>query len=425
MFEFALASVVAVLLIGFVGVLVLKGESRTEALNDARELTRLAGRGIVQPVVTDALVAGDPAARARVDQVVRSAVLGRGIARVKIWTPQGRLVYSDAPLPVAFTERLHPSELASLGSGAVVVDEHTNPARPYNRFERPLGPLLEIYLPIHTPSGQPLLFEGYQPSGEVSASARHLWVTFAPALFGGLAVLALVLLPLAWSLASRLRRREQERVALLARTVQASEDERRRIASDLHDGVVQDLAGVALSLASSSETVADRSPAHAAGLLAAAAGQTRQSIRALRSLLVDIYPPSLREEGLERALSDLIAGLTLRGVQTQLNYEPGVELSEDQEALLYRVAQEAVRNAAAHADARQLEVTVAEVAEGAALTVRDDGVGFPSEKARERKKEGHVGLSLLDDFVRDHGGRLHVTSEPEAGTTVTVEVDHG
>jgi two-component system, NarL family, sensor kinase len=240
-------------LIGFAGVEVLRGEGTTEALADAKELTRLAGRGIVQPVVSDALVSGDRSARRRVDRVARASVLGRGIVRVKIWTAQGRVVYSDAPLLVGSVYPLSVRELRSLRSGAVVAEQKPDLSRPENRFARSAGKLLDTYLPIHTPGGRALLFEAYLPANEVSASAHHLWVAFAPALFGGLVLLKLVQLPLAWSLASRLRRRQIEREALLARAIEASEDERRRIARDLHDGVVQDLAGVAYSLAATAE----------------------------------------------------------------------------------------------------------------------------------------------------------------------------
>ena len=420
--EFAVASLVAVALIGFAGVQVLKDRGRTEALGDAKELTRLAGRGIVQPVLTDALVAGDRAARARLDRLVRSSVLGHGIVRVKLWTAEGRIVYSDAPLLIGSVYPLSARELVSLRSGTIVAEPRPDVSLPENRFERGLGPLLDIYLPVHTPSGRRLLFEGYLPSTEVSASAHHLWVAFAPALIGGLIVLELVQIPLAWSLAGRLRRRQQERAALLARAIEASEDERRRIARDLHDGVVQDLAGVAYSLAAAAEAAVTDSPSGLAESLQATAGQTRQSIRALRSLLVDIYPASLRNEGLQAALSDLVARLANRGIDVSVDCPPDLVAGDAVEALLYRVARETLNNVVAHAHAQHVEVSVADSGSSLVLTVRDDGVGFCTSEAA-RSRGGHMGLGLLADLVRERGGRFELASVPGQGTRVAVEVD--
>jgi two-component system, NarL family, sensor kinase len=421
--QFGLASLIAVIAIGFAGVEVLKSTGHREAFSDAKELTTLAGRGIVQPAATSSLATGDPSARARVDRLVRSSVIGHGIVRVKIWTPQGRIVYSDATPLIGSVYPLTAGELTSLRSDAVLAEPNTDPSLPENRFERSAGPLVDIYLPIHTPSGQPLLFEAYLPSHEVSASARRLWEAFAPALFGGLALLALVQLPLAWSLASRLRRGQQEREALLTHAIEASEDERRRIAGDLHDGVVQDLAGVAYSLAATAESVALQRPDALTKSLRSSASQTRQSIRTLRSLLVDIYPASLRSVGLEAALSDLVSRLSARGIDARLDYPGNLELDDEIESLLYRVAREALRNVAAHARAEHVEVSMATAGPTVSLTVRDDGVGFSDRVARQRPTEGHFGLSLLADLVREQGGRFEIESETGQGTSVRVEVE--
>ena len=81
----------------------------------------------------------------------------------------------------------------------------------------------------------------------MSSSGRRIWRSFAPISLGALLVLELVQIPLAWSLARRLQQRQREREGLLQQALAASDMERRRIASDLHDGVVQDLVGVAFT----------------------------------------------------------------------------------------------------------------------------------------------------------------------------------
>lgn len=422
---FVLISLLAVAVIGLIGVQVLKAQGRNEAVSDAKDFAVLAGRGIVQPSITDGLVHGEPAAVAALDRVVRTSVIGGRVARVKLFTPEGRVVYSDARALIGASHPLWPEELAALRSGAVVAEEHNNLSRPINRFERGLPRLTEIYMRVHTPSGGRLLFEAYLLSSEVSASARNLWLAFAPALFGGLILLELVLVPLGWSLARRVRRGEQQRAALLAHAVEASQEERRRIARDLHDGVVQDLAGVAFSLASAAEASGHEGRAGDAALLREASDQTRRSIGSLRSLLVEIYPPNLRSEGLESALGGLLGGLSARGLSTHLSYDEGLVLDDHTEALLYRVAQESLRNVVSHARAGAVEVSVERGGGGGVLlTVTDDGVGF-SPQERQGTEDGHLGLGLVADLLAEHGGRLEISSAPGTGTTLLAEVPGG
>ena len=113
-----------------------------------------------------------------------------------------------------------------------------------------------------------------------------------------------------------MRRAREERERLLRRAVEASDAERRRIAADLHDGVVQELAGASFALAAAAKRMTGSPRAVAASLDRVAAG-VRQSMRSLRSLLVEIYPPNLHTEGLAAALGDLLAPLPGSGCATR------------------------------------------------------------------------------------------------------------
>ena len=166
---------------------------------------------------------------------------------MKVWSADARVIYSDEPRLIGRRFQLEPEERALLG-GHGVHAQLSSLAGPENRFERGYRKLLEVYVPIRDRRGRPLVFEAYQRFGVVSASARRLWLAFAPALLGGLAVLWLITLPLGRALARRLREGQREREALLRRALDASESERRLIAADLHDGVVQDLVGASYSL---------------------------------------------------------------------------------------------------------------------------------------------------------------------------------
>src|SRR5215212_1876610 len=315
--QFAVAGVVAVGLLAIVGIAVLRSNGTEEATKDAKRVTRIVSEGIVEPELSDALLRGDPRAIARVDRVVRRRVLKDPVVRVKIWDSAGRIVYSDEPRLIGSRYRLGADELDYLENGGVEA-EVSDLSRPENRFDRFHKKLLEVYLPIRTPSGRPLLFESYQRFSSVAASGRRTWVAFLPALVGGLLVLWLVQLPLARRLARRIRAGQREREALLQRAIDASDVERRRIAGELHDGVVQSLAGVSYSLAAAAERNGNNGAAASRETLERAAAATRESVRELRGLLVEIYPPSLQRSGLAAALGDAAAPLVRRGIEVEI-----------------------------------------------------------------------------------------------------------
>jgi len=413
--RFVGSGLVAVVLISVLGVWLFSRAGEEEAIRDAKDQTRIAAEGSVEPVLSDALVRGDPKALATVDRVIQERVLSDdSIARVKIWDQSGRVVYSDESRLIGARFALSPADLAQF-KGRRVDAEVTNLSKPENRFERQFGKLLEVYLPIQTPSGRPLRYETYYRSSFISARGRRIFRQFAPVMLGALILFALIQLPLALRLARRVRRSQDERARLLNRALEASEIERRRIARDLHDGVVQDLAAVSYSLSAAAEGA----PAPFDAQLREAAAETRHGIGQLRTLLVEIYPPELHRAGLEAALSDLLTASRARGIETALDVDPEVELGRDAEALFFRVAQEALRNVIKHADARRVTVAVKAKDGRAQLLVEDDGRGFDPERPDD---DGHFGLRMLEDLVQGSGGELAVDSTPGSGSRVSVEV---
>jgi two-component system NarL family sensor kinase len=158
-------------------------------------------------------------------------------------------------------------------------------------------------------------------------------------------------------------------------------------------------------------------PPDLAPALTEAAEGTRQGIRELRSLLVEIYPPELHRQGLGYAIRDLLAPCSRKGIETSLDLDGAGELSPEVEALFFRATQEALRNVIKHAGAQRVDVSVAREDGRAILTVRDDGSGFdPSYQP-----EGHFGLRLLRDLAQEAGGDLRVESAAGHGSIIRVE----
>jgi two-component system, NarL family, sensor kinase len=394
-----------------------------EAEQGTKDLVDVEGRLVETAGLTDGLLHQRRKAIQKVDDVVLSQVLtSRSIVRVKIWSRDGTILYSDEPALIGQRYRLPPDEVELLESGEPEA-ELSDLTKPENRYERQEGKLLEAHIRIRTPNGTPVLFEIYQRFGSLSADAERLLRRLALPLLGGLVVLLLFQIPLVLSMVRRLQRGHREREELLASAIEASTRERRRIAADLHDGVVQDVAGVAFGLAPLAEDALRRGDEAEAGVLQGSMRTLRQGVRDLRTLLVQIHPASLESAGLEAALNDLLSPLQAEGISTQLRVDERATTGGRGDAMVYRVAREALRNVQQHAHARTVQIDVTRPDAGTTrLVVRDDGKGFTPADRERRGTEGHVGLSLLEALVRQNDGSLAIHGEPGKGTTVELEV---
>jgi two-component system, NarL family, sensor kinase len=416
---FALSGLAVLVLVAIATALALRSLANDEAVRDARRLTTLTGRGIVEPALTTGVVRGDPAALARLDHTIRTRVKTHDVARIKIWNADGKILYSDEPRLIGRTFQLGPDERAALRAQTTAA-EPTNLNSPENTYEHNLGSLTSVYLGLRAQDGTPVLYEEYLRSSAIAGDSRSVARLFAPVGIVALIVLAVLQLPLAYWMARRMRNAQRDRELALQHAVDASANERRAIAAGLHDGVVQELAGHSFRMAAALE--GEQPEPVLRDALEDGASGTRNAIRQLRSLLLEIYPPALEEQGLSAALPDLAAPLTARGVDVSMELEPGLRLPTEVEQLVFRTAQEALRNAAAHAGAGHVDVDVHTADGGVTLRVRDDGRGFDTAYAAARRSEGHLGLSMLRDLSEAAGGRLRVDSAPGAGTTIELEV---
>jgi two-component system, NarL family, sensor kinase len=414
---FAVAGLLVLGLVAVSGVVVIRGLAADQALSQARQLTAVSAR-VVERRVNDGLLTGDAESLAAVASVVFPAVLHDPVVRVKIWSPDGTILYSDESRLIGSRYAIGSEELGTLRSGAVVA-ELSDLRAPENRYERSFGRLMEVYTRIEAPGGTPLLFETYQRSTSIAGSGSELAWTFAPVLVVSLVAFGILLVALAWALTRRVRRTQLERERLMQRAIRSSDRERRRIAADLHDGPVQELAGLAMSLSAAAE---GDDGASARGALRESASAVRGSVRTLRSAIVGIYPPNLRRAGLASALSDLVARLRPKGIDAELRVEQGAGFSEHVDALIFRVCQEALRNVEEHSGAQHVSVSVRQESDLAVVEVADDGRGIVPDEMERARSEGHVGLEILHDVVRDAGGVLSIRPGGGGGTIVRVEV---
>jgi two-component system NarL family sensor kinase len=409
----ALLGVLVVVLVTGAGYFVIRRIAVDRAIEDARQLTLLSSRVVAQRV-TDGILKGDAFATGEVAAVINTAVLHDPIVHVKLWGPDGTILYSDEPKAIGKKYASGAEELAELGKDETSA-EISDLTAPENTYEEGSGPLLEVYTPIWTPGGDKLLFETYQRYSSIDEQRQQLLRSFLPVLVIALIALALLLIPLGWILARRLQRSAREREEALQRSLDVSDRERRRIAGDLHDGPVQELAGLSMRLSASAEGTAD--PAQQQ-VLRESATAVRGSVRTLRSAIVGVYPPNLEASGLGPALEDLTSRLRHEGLSVSLDVSDPAGYGSVVDQLLYRVCQEALRNVEKHAGASEVFVSVGRDDGSAVLTVTDDGRGIPAEA----EGDGHMGLQIVDDLVRDAGGTLAVAPGPSGGTVVRVEV---
>ncbi len=220
-----------------------------------------------------------------------------------------------------------------------------------------------------------------------------------------------------------LRRKEAVRRELLHKAITAQEEERRRIARELHDEASQALAALLVSLRLM-ENAPNLEDARAQG--ARMREVVNQTLDEIRALAWELRPSVLDDLGLVPALTRYIQSCRSRfGMEIDLEVVglDQVRLPWEVETALYRIAQEALTNAARHAGARHVSVVLEQRGNRALLIVEDDGEGFDVAQVRASVQErGRLGLYGMEERASLVGGRLTVESAPGSGTTVVVEV---
>jgi signal transduction histidine kinase len=214
-------------------------------------------------------------------------------------------------------------------------------------------------------------------------------------------------------------RAQVDRSRLVNKILSVAERQRSSMAAELHDGPIQGLTRLGLSLERGQLRLRRGRPEEAARLLAEAQEVLAGEVQALRRIMATLRPPVLEERGLVSALSDYVEVVREQaGITCTLAARLPARLPEDQEIVLYRVAQEALTNVARHARASRARVELVETADAVVLEVHDDGVGF-DPAAELVGGLDHFGLAGMRERVELAGGTWTVWSRPGAGTVLT------
>ncbi len=255
------------------------------------------------------------------------------------------------------------------------------------------------------------------PDSEIRFRPPPPWVEYRKEIAVAASVILAQAALIAALLVQRQRRLRAQREArsLGGRLITAHEDEGRRLARELHDDITQRLAGVAIEAAALGRL---GDPATRAAAEQSISGELASLSRDVHALSYRLHPSVIDDLGLDEALRIECERAARRG-EAEVAFHAEADAGSvrgDAALCLFRVAQEALRNAVRHARARTIRVDLRPERGGTTVSVIDDGCGFDAAAERERAS---LGLASMRERVAQHGGRLEIRSRPGAGTSVT------
>jgi signal transduction histidine kinase len=428
LWRFALGATGTLLVLVVISILIARVVARDSTLNAASDRTTTMARTLAAPLVTPAFRRHEPDAVHDLTQAMDNRMSDTTIRHIKIWSDDGTILWSDEKELVGRRYALEADQIEALGSDKAV-SEFSDLSDPENVSERnEKGPTLETYVGVQGNDGRRILFETYM-SPEQTAAPQEAIVR-ATVLVGvaALVIFGVAVLPLSLRLARGVERAHVDRERMTKHALLSSELERRRIAQELHDGVIQDLAGAGLVL----PLVADRVSENRTGpddgaLLGRIHDLVTLNVQRLRSLMAQVYPPDLTGSGLPAAIENLVLE-TADQLDTEVHVDRSLRLGEGASQLAYRIVREGMRNVVKHADATSALVEIRLEDGWVHVLVADDGVGTDDDVAAVASdapvtlddelpsREGHLGLQLLRDSVQDAGGTLELVPNRPQGT---------
>ncbi len=435
-------ALLVVLVIGFGAVLASRSVAQGQALRDAERMTSRMANLVVGPDLIAAL-SGIPGRRAELDRGIHNRMIDGYLRKVTVWDIDGTVLYADKADMIGRKVAPVPSEVIdAVRNEATHSDFTSQPEATDIVFDGSDAGFVEVYVPFTVSGNRNLAFEAYYDYSQVNVAADQLLWRILPLVLIPLVLLQLIQVPIAASLARRVRRHELERSHLLLRTLSVSEKERMRVAAELHDGPIQDLAGIGYALGGVAPSVPPRDQA----LMRTVQDTVQRAIESLRRLMIDVYPPDLSASQLAQTIADLAVPLRDKGIAVSVTVESLPDVNTDTVTTVYRVARETLANIVEHAQATKVDIGLGlsrsdsplemsgtkgvrskrpgdagnEPTPGRSmvLVIVDNGVGIDMARIN-RRAEGHLGLRILIDHVESLGGTLAFTITPGGGTTVT------
>ena len=415
--RFAVASLLALLVVALGSVVMSRRIAQEEAVRDATVTAERLARGVVAPRLGAAVWAGSPEAQTQMTRLMRLGAGGESVAHVKIWDRSGRIIWADDQGLVGKRFVLPAPVLALFGTNGSVAelpgaDEPRHGAVPDGRD------LLEVYAGAVDVHGRPFVLETYTTRSRLAHNTAVIFVELVPIGMAALLLFSLVTLPVAVSLARHVDRGHRHRAELLRHSLAASALERRRIARELHDGAVQQLAAVGYTLSVLVENLPDATSRATGRRLTELVLEAATSVREVAG---SFAPTDLADEGLAGAIEDLASSTREEGLEVVVDVDPDVRVDRDIARIAYRVAREGLRNVVKHARASTARVTI-RAGDDQRVDVRviDDGRGRPPGPARATDRQ--MGLDLLAATVREVGGELALAPGPGGGLVLAASL---
>jgi len=204
--------------------------------------------------------------------------------------------------------------------------------------------------------------------------------------------------------------------------IKSNEEERQKLAQELHDGPMQELHSITYQIAG----IEDGLPEEIRVRLSSIRKTTQNAIKTLRALAYNLRPPALSNYGLVNSIQSHAGKFTVNHPELELaldlpeNHPP---FAEDVELALFRIYQQALTNIVIHAKASRAEISLKVTQSAASLQIKDNGIGFRvPERWIEFVRDGHYGLAGTSERVSALGGEFLISSSPGAGTTLIIQI---
>lgn len=354
-----------------------------------------------------AILSGPAPDLAALQEFVDLRVLGGDTVRVKVWAPDGEIVWSDEPRLIG--QRFDVRGQNARAFAGEVTSHLSSLQRPEHAFDRHFGRLLEFYVPVRMGDEIPYVFEVYQRADPLTTTIgrtrRTVWLSISL----GLGTMGMFMVGAAAAVVASADRRRRQAEHLLARHATIREEERARLATAMHDDMGQPLYRLLYGLESLDVDYGDEAARDELTRLRAIVREIDDTVRGeLRRL----QQPPLADRSLPEALIDLAGSEGDHSPTVEIDIRTTDRTSPRAEEVLYRAVREAVTNARRHAGAASIRLSVDRVGDRLTAVIADDGHGTTGEPG--------LGSAVVAAMLTVVEGGIDTHAERGVGTTVTI-----